>query len=391
MKHSVKPLCWDIFCNVIDNYGDIGVSWRLARQLAVEYGFRIRLWVDELAAFSAICPEIDLQREVQYVQGVDVHRWSDDTIDSTPGDIVIEAFACRLPSPFECAMAARHPPPVWINLDYLSAENWVAGCHALPSPHPNLPLTKYFFFPGFSEKTGGLLREANLDAHRQEFISSPDAQAEFWNALGVPPPNSETLRISLFAYDNPHLADLLEIWANGTTPVHCFAPLTKTRPTIEAFFGQTLQAGQTLRRGALELHTLPFISQQAYDQLLWLCDINFVRGEESFVRAQWAAKPFLWHIYPQDDAAHQNKLDAFLRLYCEDLAAPEALAEKRLHELWNCAQAGEETTGTITRAIWTHYLAALPELSAHADKWKNNLKKQHDLCSNLVRFCRSKL
>lgn len=66
----------DIFCNVIDNYGDIGVSWRLARQLAVEYGSGIRLWVDELAAFSAICPEIDLQREVQYVQGVDVHRWS---------------------------------------------------------------------------------------------------------------------------------------------------------------------------------------------------------------------------------------------------------------------------------------------------------------------------
>ncbi|WP_187492385.1 elongation factor P maturation arginine rhamnosyltransferase EarP, partial [Pantoea agglomerans] len=22
---------WDIFCTVVDNYGDIGVTWRLAR------------------------------------------------------------------------------------------------------------------------------------------------------------------------------------------------------------------------------------------------------------------------------------------------------------------------------------------------------------------------
>ena len=236
-----------------------------------------------------------------------------------------------------------------------------------------------------------MLCEADLDTRRLEFISSSDAQAEFWSALGVPPPNGETLRVSLFAYENPHLAELLEIWANGTTPVRCFAPLTKTRPAIEAFFGQALLSGQTLRRGALELHAIPIISQQAYDQLLWLCDINFVRGEESFVRAQWAAKPFLWHIYPQDDAAHQNKLDAFLKLYCEDLATPDAIAVKHLHQLWNCTQADEKSTTSVAAAIWTHYLASWPELSAHADKWKNNLKKQHDLCSNLVRFCRSKL
>ena len=24
---------WDIFCSVVDNFGDIGVTWRLARQL----------------------------------------------------------------------------------------------------------------------------------------------------------------------------------------------------------------------------------------------------------------------------------------------------------------------------------------------------------------------
>ena len=44
-------LAWDIFCTVIDNYGDIGICWRLARQLRVDDGQRVRLWVDDLTSF----------------------------------------------------------------------------------------------------------------------------------------------------------------------------------------------------------------------------------------------------------------------------------------------------------------------------------------------------
>ena len=47
-------LSWDIFCTVVDNYGDIGVCWRLARQLAAEHGFAVRLWVDDLASFARL-------------------------------------------------------------------------------------------------------------------------------------------------------------------------------------------------------------------------------------------------------------------------------------------------------------------------------------------------
>ncbi|MBY0444112.1 MAG: elongation factor P maturation arginine rhamnosyltransferase EarP, partial [Burkholderiales bacterium] len=43
MNNTVR---WDIFCRVIDNYGDIGVCWRLARQLSFEHGFAVRLMVD---------------------------------------------------------------------------------------------------------------------------------------------------------------------------------------------------------------------------------------------------------------------------------------------------------------------------------------------------------
>ena len=146
----------DIFCNVIDNYGDIGVSWRLARQLANEYGLTVRLWVDDLASLARLCPEADDTLAQQLCRGVEVRHWGEDFSVVRAADLVIEAFGCRLPQAYLDAMAAQHT--VWVNLEYLSAEDWVAGCHKLPSPRP--PLTRYFFFPGFTRETGGLLLES---------------------------------------------------------------------------------------------------------------------------------------------------------------------------------------------------------------------------------------
>lgn len=375
---------WDIFCTVIDNYGDIGVCWRLARQLVAEHGVKVRLWVDELASFGKICEEIDPGLAVQFAQGVQVCRWTSDFPAVHPGDVVIEAFACQIPESFIAAMADRRPPPVWINLDYLSAENWVSGCHALPSPHPRLPLTKYFFFPGFDETTGGLLREAGLAAERQAFGAAPEQQAAFWSRLGHAPPPADALRVSLFAYENPALADLLTIWAQGGSRVCCLAPVTRTQPSIEQFTGKPLHAGDVFRRGALEIRLLPFVAQPDYDRLLWSCDVNLVRGEDSFVRAQWAAKPLLWQIYPQREETHLVKLDAFLERYCVGLSEMAAAAMRALHRQWN-------KDGRIGADSWSQWVAALPSLSRHAELWEKNLSKQEDLCANLFRFCLSKL
>ncbi|NWD52933.1 elongation factor P maturation arginine rhamnosyltransferase EarP, partial [Pseudomonas gingeri] len=70
------PANWDIFCTVVDNYGDIGVTWRLARQLVAEHGLAVRLWVDDLRAFERLCPELDIECEQQIQEGVEVRRWS---------------------------------------------------------------------------------------------------------------------------------------------------------------------------------------------------------------------------------------------------------------------------------------------------------------------------
>jgi len=195
----MNPRSCDIFCNVIDNYGDIGVSWRLARQLANEFGVTVRLWVDDLASFAKLCPDADAALDNQTCRGVEIRQWRNVFPEVLPAALLIEAFGCKMPATYLAAMAQQDDPPVWINLEYLSAEDWVEGCHKLPSPKP--PLTRYFFFPGFTKKTGGLLLERDLLARRDAFLGDTAQQQAFWGVIGMEVPAAGTLKISLFSYE----------------------------------------------------------------------------------------------------------------------------------------------------------------------------------------------
>ncbi|MDR3221772.1 MAG: elongation factor P maturation arginine rhamnosyltransferase EarP [Candidatus Accumulibacter sp.] len=377
-------LHWDIFCHVVDNFGDIGVCWRLARQLANEHGQAVRLWVDDLAAFRRLCPEIRDDRPRQAALGVEVRRWERDFAGELPGDVVVETFACRLPDAFEAAMARREPKPVWINLEHLSAEAWVADYHALPSPHPRLPLVKYFFFPGFTARTGGLLRENDLEQRRQAFATAHERQ-RFLARLGVPDMTpADTLLVSLFCYPNAALAGLLDAWSRSERPVLCLAPPASILPELEGFARRRLAEGDTVRAGRLELRLIPFVAQPDYDRLLWSCDLNFVRGEDSFARAQWAARPMVWHIYPQKEDAHHAKLSAFLDAYCAGLPDPPAAALREFTLAWN-------GIGPLTGESWERWQGFSPALRRHAEEWRKKLNEQRDLCSRLVQFCQSRL
>lgn len=375
---------WDIFCSVVDNYGDIGVSWRLARQLVQEHALRVRLWVDDLARFHALRPEIDADRPQQWLEGVEVRLWPAPFPEVAPADVVIEAFACRVPENHLQAMARRAPPPVWINLEYLSAEEWVAGCHGLPSPHPRLPLTQWFFFPGYTADTGGLLREAGLPERVRAFQSSPIAEAAFWTALGLPPRADDELRISLFGYENPAVAALLQQWAEDTRPIRCLVPAGRILEGVSHFFGTSdLMPRQTLKHGALTVHCLPMLPQDRYDRLLWACDWNFVRGEDSWVRAQWAARPMVWQAYPQADGSHWPKIEAFMRRYLQGL---DPACAQPLQRLWTAWNAGDAHT-----LDWPAAAACHAGLHAHARAWAQRLAGQEDLATRLVRFCANKL
>ena len=374
-------MTWDIFCTVIDNYGDIGVSWRLARQLATEHALPVRLWVDDLAAFQHIRPEVDATLAVQQLAGVEIRRWTSLLPDIEVGEVVIEALACNLPDEFIARMALRQPPPVWLNLEYLTAEAWGAGVHGLPSPHPRLALCKHFFMPGYTLQTGGLTREAWLAPERDRFQTDAAARAAFFSNLGLPAEQAGELRVSLFCYENNALPGLLQAWANGIDAVRVLVPHGKALPLIAAWLGcENLAAGTTWQRGALSLHVLPMLDQDSYDRLLWACDLNFVRGEDSFTRAQFAARPLVWQAYVQDDEAHLPKLDAFLDLYCADMDSELAAQTRDLWHAWN------QETGLA--AAWPKLGRALPALTAHARVWDRQLAAHPDLATNLLNFCR---
>lgn len=375
-------LHWDLFCTVIDNYGDIGITWRLARQLVREHGLHVRLWVDELTSFHALRPEIDPARPAQWLDGVEVRLWTKPFPEVAPADVVVEAFGCELPGNYLAAMARRDPRPVWINLEYLSAEDWVSGCHALPSPHPRLPLTRWFFFPGYRARTGGVLREAGLLEDCRAFQAS--AQDAFWEGLGLPARQGEELRVSLFGYENRAVPGLLGQWAAGTVPVRCLVPAGRILEDVAHFFQRAdVPHGQVLGRGQLTVHCLPMLAQDRYDRLLWACDCNFVRGEDSFVRAQWAGRPLVWQAYRQEGEAHWPKIRAFLDLYCDGLPDVAATDLRALWTSWNA----EDALSLDWQAYWRHRAA----LQAHARDWVGRLDALGDLASNLVHFCQEKL
>lgn len=375
---------WDVFCAVVDNYGDIGVSWRLARQLADEHGLDVRLWVDDLSSLQRILPETAVNLQIQYLAGVEVRRWTSPFPVVEPAEVVIEAFGCTLPEAYVTAMAGLPRPPVWINLEYLSAEKWVGEYHGLTSPHPRLPLIKYFFFPGFVPEAGGLLAESGLAQRRRVFQGSSERKNAFWQSIGLMPPKPDEFRISLFGYENSALTGLLAAWSDSPAPITCLVPEGRLEAGVAGFLGLSeLDLGSDYKRGNLTVRMLPFMDQMRYDEFLWACDCNFVRGEDSFVRAQWAALPFVWHIYPQQEDAHWVKLGAFLDRYCGALP-PEAASDVRA--FWDAWNRGDGA-GEAWPDFWRH--RAL--LAQHARHWADGLLGQLGLAASLVQFCNKRL
>ena len=334
-----QPQLWDIFCTVIDNHGDLGVCWRLSRQLA-DAGHSVRLWVDDASALTWMAPEAARAAEttplaLAALPRIRVLPWdcASDAIflaDLAPADVWVEAFGCPLPEAFVAhAVATRAQAPVWVNLEYLSAEDWVPGLHGLPSPVMSGPAkgwSKHFFYPGFSPQTGGLLRETDLPTRQQGF----DRTA--WRQQHAPNLAPDGLLISLFCYEPTALPQLLAQLVG--TPHHLL--VTPGRPLAAV---QKTLAGMAVQPS---WSALPYTDQNGFDEMLWACDLNFVRGEDSWVRAIWAGQPFVWQVYPQEDNAHHDKLAAFLHT----VNAPASW--QSVHRVWNGIDSSPWPTFTAT-------------------------------------------
>ena len=391
-------MLWDIFCRVIDNYGDLGVCWRLTADLAAR-GHSVRLWVDDARALDWMAPGA----RAGHWPGVQVLDWTCATSATVLADLPasavwVEGFGCNLAPEFIAHFVQRHADPAtmaptvptWINLEYLSAEDYVERCHGLPSPVMRGPARgwqKFFFYPGFTPHTGGLLREPGLLAQ------SPHRARPDTNAAGAVADDAHrtaaTIRllhswgvtwrgerlVSLFCYAPALLPALLHQLAQQPQPTLLLATHGKAQSALQHCLGADWAAapapGSNLRIAAL-----PALSQTQFDDLLHCCDLNFVRGEDSLVRAIWAGKPFVWNIYAQDDGAHADKLHALLQ--CLQLGR----GATAIHTAWNgLASATEQDAALrwLCASPWSDWQTAVQAA-------RTRLAEMNDLTSALVKF-----
>ncbi|MFP5461653.1 MAG: elongation factor P maturation arginine rhamnosyltransferase EarP [Gammaproteobacteria bacterium] len=408
---DAAPLRLAIFCRVVDNYGDAGVCWRLARQLALEHRIRVDLWIDRPQILAAIAP-VGASGQAD---GVSVRAWDDAASLDGDEQVVVSAFGCELPPPVRRRLAAPGAP-LWVNLEYLSAEDWVDGCHGLASTKPADGAVEHFFYPGFAETTGGLLCEADLLAERDAFLARGGPQRWLEERGLAPPPGARTA--SLFCYPDAPVEAWLGLLAAGPARWHVLVPAGIADAAVRAFLGGPLAPGATERRGMLTLHRFELLSQLQYDRLLWSCDLNFVRGEDSWVRAHWAGRPFVWQPYPQDAQTRCTKLDAFLERFARQAGKIDEAAQ--LMHAWcpgshdepdvrpgadrpgadrpsedrpdrsGPARAAAPAVPAIAGA-WPRFEAALPRLAGAYRRWAGHLAAQDDLATRFLAFCRDRL
>jgi uncharacterized repeat protein (TIGR03837 family) len=395
---------WWILCRVVDNFGDAGVAWRLARQLAREHRALVTLFIDRpdlverLAGNSGHCAGVTLRR---WPGAADASLPGDRNLPAGDGpaarpDVVVSAFGCEPPARIRQMLAGAPARPLWVNLEYLSAEDWVDGCHGLVSVKPADGAVEHFFYPGFGPATGGLLRER--DAVAPDDPPPPGERAAALKRLsGVAPAEGERV-ITLFCYPVAPLDAWLPALADGDRPTLLLVPEGVADEGIGRFAGRPIAPGDpTPKLGRLRIARIPFLSQDGYDALLRLADLNFVRGEDSWIRAHWARRPFVWQPYPQEAGAHRVKLAAFLaRMRRTATAAdgnagaiaPAGSAEaieviERMMRAWS----GDGDPA----AAWRAFEARLASLPRAYRRWTDSLIEQPDLVTRLARWLAHRL
>jgi len=384
---SYPSSLWDIFCQVVDNHGDLGVCWRLSQHL-LNLGQRVRLFIDQPEGLTWMAPH---RHELEAQHQLTVLPWPNDLLWSNPSpndwekpQCVVEAFGCEIPQTYLARLCeppkAQDPSLVgerskpswtWINLEYLSAEDYPERMHQLPSPVMQgaaKGMTKWFFYPGFTPQTGGLLKRlepTRADTTHNQSLKGSDSPDLIWN------PQAQ-LKVFLFSYEPPALTGLLRQWLQLQTPTHLKVSFGRSHALVQSTLESTefkpWVRHESKRFKHMNLLTIEFIDaldHPQFDALLASSDLNFVRGEDSWIRAIWAQKAFIWQIYPQDDGVHLIKMNAFLKRF----DAPESL--QKVFRVWN----GFETTPLPVLSpeeilVWTQWtqklashLDAMPDLS----------------------------
>ena len=336
----------DIFCQVIDNYGDVGVAYRLAREFKRVYpNKKLRFVINQIE-------ELNLIRKSE---NIEVILYKDISKIENSADLIIESFGCEIPK--EYMDKALKNAKLIINLEYFSAEKWVDDFH-LQESFLGGNLKKYFFIPGLSEKSGGIL----LDNEFLERKKKVEANKEYYlEKFGIK--EKYDLIGSIFSYEK-NVDSLIEELKKLDKKIILLILSEKTQKNFIKYFDN----GNNYDK--IKFVKLPFFTYDKYEELLALCDFNLVRGEDSFVRALLLGKPFLWHIYPQDENTHIKKLESFLEKYCSN--------NKELKQTF--------INYNINKDDFSYFFKNFKEIEKYNKNYANYLIKNCNLMEKLINF-----
>ena len=336
----------DIFCQVIDNYGDVGVAYRLAREFKrVHPNKKLRFVINQTEELNLIRRSEDIE----------IILYKDISKIENSADLIIESFGCEIPK--EYMDKALKKSKLIINLEYFSAEKWVDDFH-LQESFLGGNLKKYFFIPGLSKKSGGILldnefleRKKKVEANKEYYLEKFEIK-EKYDLIG-----------SVFSYEK-NFDSLIEELKKLDKKIILLILSEKTQKNFIKYFDN----GNNYDK--IKFVKLPFFTYDKYEELLALCDFNLVRGEDSFVRALLLGKPFLWHIYPQDENTHIKKLESFLEKYCSN--------NKELKQTF--------INYNINKDDFSYFFKNFKEIEKYNKNYANYLIKNCNLMEKLINF-----
>lgn len=311
----------DIFCDIIDNFGDIGVVYRIAKELKRRYldEVKIRVFLNRLDEFMAInnrCQDLEIQ-EIDGITYIKESYLVKNICTIETANVIIEAFGCNI---FEGYLTkAKKRSSLLINLEYLSAEDWIEDFHLQESFLGAPKLKKYFFMPGFTEKTGGVIVDFLFLERKEKVLKNKEKYLEkYLNKIDY----SNKMIGTIFSYEKNYM-NLLEQLKDYKKEILLLLMGEKTQNSFKEIFKEISveNFGKTYKYGKITMHFMEFLNQEEYEEIINVVDFNFVRGEDSFIRALLTGKPFLWHAYLQDELGHMDKVEGFIdkenKILCE--------------------------------------------------------------------------
>ena len=365
-----------ILCKVVDNFGDIGVVYRMAKGL-VAYGQKygqnlsINIVVDDLKSFHNINSLVKENVSLQQVESLNIYNSKDydfcyKAFSENDGElfgVVLECFQCGRPDWMEKILfddKLQHTVHI-IMIDYLTAEKYAEDFHKLDSLTRSAKVQKVNFMPGFTEKTGGLI----IGEKWKNWIESGNRNKEG--------------PAFIFTYDRDWTPLIKSLKDNNKKLV---VAQGKGKETV-------LKACNSVKIPQSSIRELPFINQDKWDDEMMAASVLFIRGEESMSRACLSGIPFVWHAYPQSDEYQLVKVNALLERIKRHFKPEDFEIVRKIWLDFNSPES--EVDSSLFEKDCVKFIENIEAFAYGFEDFAKSLLKNGDLCTNLMTFINKKV